>query len=88
MKPVVLILALACAGCAAPEIHTVYVPQEVVKPVPVPCAAEQPPEPEWTTKSLVAADDIDTKVRALLAEREQRIGYEEKLRAAIEGCKK
>jgi len=83
-----LLLALTLAGCAdwgRKEVE--YVPFEVKVPVPVPCAAEIPPEPTWATGTLRKADTLDDKAKALLAEREQRIGYEAKLKAATDGCR-
>lgn len=83
-----LLLALTLAGCAdwgRKEVE--YVPYQVKVPVPVPCTAEVPPEPEWETRRLRRADSLDDKAKALLAEREQRIGYEAKLKAATDGCR-
>lgn len=38
--------------------------------------------PVWAAAGLKKSDDLQTKVRALLAERWQRIGYEAQLQAA------
>ena len=79
----VLMVALAgCAGQVRPEPRTVRV--EV--PVSVPCRAPAVEEPTWATASLQKGDSLQTKVRALLAELEQRKGYEVQLRAALEAC--
>jgi hypothetical protein len=83
----ILLLAGLCAACAGPEPKVIYKPYPVKEPVPVPCAAEIPKEPEWATKGLRKADTLDDKTKALLAEREQRIGYEEKLKKATDGCR-
>lgn len=81
-----IVLALMLTGCATTaEIQ--YVPTEVKVPVPVPCVPAAVDVPEWATSTLKPDDDIDTKVRALLAERKQRLGYEEKLIASMDGCK-
>lgn len=80
-------LAAVVASCAMKEPPVEYVPYEVRVPVPVPCAAEVPPEPEWATKTLKKADTLDEKAKQLLAEREQRQGYEAKLKAATDGCR-
>ncbi|EPO7597078.1 hypothetical protein ACUHM5_006413, partial [Pseudomonas aeruginosa] len=40
----------------------------------------------WATAGLKRSDDLQTKVRALLAERRQRIGYEAQLLAANRAC--
>ncbi|WP_236225394.1 hypothetical protein [Pseudomonas pseudonitroreducens] len=80
----VLVAALAgCAGQAEPEPHTVRV--EV--PVAVPCRAPAVEVPTWATASLQKGDSLQTKVRALLAELEQRKGYEVQLRAGLESCR-
>ena len=80
----VLVVALAgCAGQVEPEPRTVRV--EV--PVLVPCRAPAVAVPTWATASLQKGDSLQTKVRALLAELEQRKGYEAQLRAAVDACK-
>lgn len=83
----VLGVLVALAGCAgqpaiAPEPRIVRV--EV--PVPVPCEPANVSEPAWAAAGLKRADSLEVKVRALLAERRQRMGYERELRAAVEGC--
>lgn len=80
----VLVVALAgCAGQAEPEPRTVRV--EV--PVAVPCRAPAVEVPSWATASLQKGDSLQTKVRALLAELEQRKGYEVQLLAAVQSCR-
>ncbi|AGL85617.1 hypothetical protein PFLCHA0_c38510 [Pseudomonas protegens CHA0] len=44
------------------------------------------PVPAWATGSLKKTDSLELKVRALLAERRQRVGYERVLVAAVEAC--
>lgn len=79
----VLVVALAgCAGQVEPEPRTVRV--EV--PVAVPCRAPAVEVPTWATALLQKGDSLQTKVRALLAELEQRKGYEVQLRAAVQSC--
>lgn len=77
-------LLLLLVGCAArePEVRTVRV--EV--PVQVPCRAPVVPVPAWATDNLNKTDSLELKVRALLAERRQRIGYERQLEAAVSAC--
>ncbi|HBP4696712.1 TPA: hypothetical protein L5597_004216 [Pseudomonas aeruginosa] len=78
-------VAVALAGCAGqvePEPRTVRV--EV--PVAVPCRVPVVEVPVWATAGLRKGDDLQTKVRALLAERLQRIGYEAQLLAANRAC--
>lgn len=86
MKTQPLLLAcLVLAGCAAhvePEVRTVRV--EI--PVQVPCRAPDIAVPIWAALSLHGEDSLELKVRALLAERRQRIGYERQLKAAISAC--
>ncbi|HGW4621972.1 TPA: hypothetical protein ACNH8F_003487 [Pseudomonas aeruginosa] len=78
-----LVFALAgCAGQVEPEPRTVRV--EV--PVAVPCRVPAVEVPAWAAAGLRKDDDLQTKVRALLAERRQRIGYEAQLLAANRAC--
>ncbi|WP_448678992.1 hypothetical protein [Pseudomonas nicosulfuronedens] len=80
----VFVVALAgCAGQVEPEPRTVRV--EV--PVAVPCRAPEVLAPTWATASLQKGDSLQTKVRALLAELEQRKGYEVQLAAAVQACR-
>lgn len=77
---------LLLAGCAArgePEVRTVRV--EV--PVQVPCRAPDVAVPVWAAASLRMSDSLEVKVRTLLAERRQRIGYERLLEAAASACR-
>ncbi|HHQ2666548.1 hypothetical protein GJ673_24930 [Pseudomonas aeruginosa] len=85
MRVVLMLVMVALAGCAGqvePEPRTVRV--EV--PVAVPCRVPAVEVPVWATAGLKKSDDIQTKVRALLAERRQRIGYEVQLLAANRAC--
>ncbi|HGM4241772.1 TPA: hypothetical protein ACQRNH_000457 [Pseudomonas aeruginosa] len=78
-----LVFALAgCAGQVEPEPRTVRV--EV--PIAMPCRAPAVEVPAWAAAGLRKGDDLQTKVRALLAERRQRIGYEAQLLAANRAC--
>ncbi|MDD2056629.1 hypothetical protein N5D52_14615 [Pseudomonas sp. GD03860] len=81
-----VVLCLMLAGCAArsePEVRTVRV--EV--PVQVPCRAPEVTVPPWAAAGLQKTDSLEVKVRALLAERRQRIGYERQLVAANQACR-
>ncbi len=53
----------------------------------VPCRAPEVPVPPWAASSLRKTDSLELKVRALLAERRQHIGYERELVAAIAACR-
>lgn len=77
-------LLLVLPGCASlkPEVRTVRV--EV--PVLVPCKMQEVSVPPWAAASLKKSDSLELKVRALLAERRQRIGYERQLEAAVDAC--
>ncbi|WP_279653756.1 hypothetical protein [Pseudomonas morbosilactucae] len=78
-------LLLFLFGCAArePEVRTVRV--EV--PVQVPCRAPEVGVPPWAAANLRKTDSLEVKVRALLAERRQRIGYETEMAASLEACR-
>lgn len=80
-----LVLTLGLAGCAGkvdPQLQ--YVRVEV--PVQVPCRTPEVSVPAWAAAGLRKTDSLEVKVRALLAERRQRIGYERQLEAALATC--
>ena len=76
-------LLVACAGKVEPQIQ--YVRVEV--PVQVPCRAPEVAVPPWAADGLRKTDSLEVKVRALLAERRQRIGYERQLGTAVQSCR-
>lgn len=78
-----IVLLAGCAGSGEPEIR--YVRVEV--PVQVPCGAREVSVPSWAAAGLRKADSLEVKVRALLAERRQREGYEKQLLAANGTCR-
>ncbi|MHA7116866.1 hypothetical protein ACX0KM_22330 [Pseudomonas promysalinigenes] len=81
-----MVLALALQGCAGrTEPQVQYVRVEV--PVQVPCSAPEVAVPPWAAAGLRKTDSLEVKVRALLAERRQRIGYERQLEAAVTACR-
>ncbi|AZC88434.1 Phage protein [Pseudomonas chlororaphis subsp. piscium] len=84
MKLLLLGVVVLLAGCAGrePEVRTVRV--EV--PVQVPCRTQDVAVPIWATAGLKKSDGLEQKVRALLAERRQRSGYERELVAAVRAC--
>lgn len=83
---VAVLFALAgCAGQPAAEPEPRIVRVEV--PVAVPCRTNEVAVPPWAADGLKASDSLEVKVRALLAERRQRIGYERELLAANEACR-
>lgn len=73
----------ACANKVEPQVQFVRV--EV--PVQVPCRAPEVAVPPWAAAGLRKTDSLEVKVRALLAERRQRIGYERLLEAAAGSCR-
>lgn len=76
-------VALAgCAGQVEPEQRTIRV--EI--PAAVPCRVPAVEVPVWAVAELKKSDDLQVKVRTLLAERRQRIGYEAQLLAANRAC--
>lgn len=78
----VLVLLTGCAT-NEPEVRTLRI--EV--PVLVPCKTQGVSVPTWAAIDLKKVDSLEVKVRALLAERRQRIGFERELAAAIEACR-
>lgn len=85
MRALLIVCALVLAGCAGrAEPEAQYVRVEV--PVQVPCRAPEVTVPPWAAAGLRKTDDLEVKVRALLAERRQRIGYESQLSAAVKSC--
>lgn len=76
-----LLLALiaALAGCDT-------LPKRVEVPISVPCRVTLPERPAWAIDALAADSGLYDRVRALLAERVQRQGYEAQLEAAAKAC--
>ena len=77
-------LVIVLAGCAhlEPEVRTL----RVDVPVLVPCKTQEVAVPPWAAAGLKKSDSLEVKVRALLAERRQRMGYERELVAAVGAC--
>jgi type IV pilus biogenesis protein CpaD/CtpE len=88
VKRVALILAaMALAGCSTTP-KPPPPPVEVRVPIPVACTEAVPDRPLMPTDSLTAADTIERKARAALAEIEDRQGYEARLLAALQNCRR
>lgn len=86
MNRVILVGIFLLAGCGeTPRPDPVYV--EVKIPVPVPCKTVEVSKPAFAVDQLKIGTPIDQQMRALRAERHQRIGYEQELEAAINACK-
>ncbi|WP_039967934.1 hypothetical protein [Pseudomonas chlororaphis] len=81
----VLLFVLLLAGCAGRETEVRAV--RVGVPVQVPCRTQEVAVPPWAAAGLKKSDGLELKVRALLAERRQRIGYERQLLASVSACR-
>ena len=84
MAAIILVLIAGCTSQPVTEPEPRVVRVEV--PVPVPCQVKAPAVPAWSAEGLRKGDSLEVKVRALLAERRQRIGYERLLVAAVQSC--
>ncbi len=81
-----LAVAVALSGCASKAVPQIqYVRVEV--PVQVPCRTPEVTVPSWAAAGLRKTDSLEVKVRALLAERRQRIGYERELAVVADACR-
>ncbi|HEJ7302319.1 hypothetical protein GST45_21410 [Serratia marcescens] len=85
MKNLFIVSALALAGCSSAPPAPSYV--EVKVPMAVPCKTADVARPAFAVDQLPIGAPIDMQMRALRAERHQRIGYELELLAANEACK-
>ncbi|MGF6594347.1 hypothetical protein [Pseudomonas sp. 2835] len=86
LQKLFLLAGLLLSGCAAKAPPSAqYVRVEV--PVQVPCRAPEVAVPPWAASGLRKTDSLEVKVRALMAERRQRIGYEKLLEAATAACR-
>lgn len=85
-----IIFLSACATTkqkSEPPVVTVFKPQIVEVPIPVPCKVEIPAEPKFNFNELDTEMDIFKKVQALLADRQLSIAYEQELVMALKACK-
>ncbi|CAI1974158.1 hypothetical protein [Serratia proteamaculans] len=85
MKVLIAVSILGLAGCSAVPPSPSYV--EVKVPISVPCRTAYVTRPAFAVDQLPIGATIDVQMRALRAERHQRIGYERELIAANEACK-
>lgn len=85
MKNLIVVSVLALAGCSGATPAPSYV--EVKVPIAVPCKTADVARPAFAVDQLPIGAAIDVQMRALRAERHQRIGYERELLAANEVCK-
>lgn len=84
MKLLLMGLVVTLAGCTGREHEVRTVRVEV--PVLVPCNTQEVEVPPWAALGLKKSDSLELKVRTLLAERRQRIGYERQLVVAVRAC--
>ncbi|MEL5546465.1 hypothetical protein PTR73_10065 [Serratia nevei] len=85
MKKLIPAISLMIAGCSSAPPAPSYV--EVKIPIAVPCKTADVARPAFAVDQLPIGATIDVQMRALRAERHQRIGYERELIAANEACK-
>ncbi|CAI1773942.1 Uncharacterised protein [Serratia entomophila] len=85
MKNMAVVSVLLLAGCSSVPPAPSYV--EVKVPIAVPCKTADVARPVFAVDQLQIGSPIDVQMRALRAERHQRIGYERELLAANEVCK-
>lgn len=85
MKKLIVVCFLVLAGCSSAPPAPSYV--EVKVPVAIPCRTADVARPAFAVDQLPIGATIDVQMRALRAERHQRIGYERELIAANEACK-
>lgn len=87
MRRIIMGVVVALAGCAGQPVaepQPRFVRVEV--PIQVPCRVKSPVVPAWAAEVLRKEDSLEVKVRALLAERRQRIGYERQLVSTVASC--
>ncbi|HEJ8055913.1 TPA: hypothetical protein SMI48_002244 [Serratia marcescens] len=85
MKKLIPAISLMIAGCSNVPPAPSYV--EVKVPVAAPCKTADVARPAFVVDQLPIGAPVDVQMRALRAERHQRIGYERELLAANEACK-
>lgn len=83
MKPLLIILvALAIAGCAGGETA----PGVVKEAVYMPCNAPVAEKPVFPADTLTGDEDLWTLGKTLWADHKARQAYELEIRTALEGC--
>lgn len=86
MNLIALLPVMGLVGCATCEPTKVYVPKEVMVPVPVACK-NPVQKPEYLLNDpQVLSLPLYSKCAALLSEVEQREAYEKQLEAAFKAC--
>ena len=82
MKYLSIFLLVFLVGCS----NIPSKPVEVKVPVPVYCNIKEPVKPNFKVQKDILGQDIEYKVRMLLAERKQRSAYELELTEDIKAC--
>lgn len=81
------LLAAFLAGCNTSPTERVVVETITAKiPVPVGCVTNEVPRPAFAVGRLHLGSPVDEQMRALRAERVQRIGYERELETEVARC--
>jgi len=84
MKLLLLVPLLLLAACSTPVVKTII--QTVEIPVAIKCSVEHPLQPQLTFPMLTIADNLFSKVKALLVDRELTNAYNIELEAALKTC--
>lgn len=84
---VVLVMAVLLTSCSTASPRAAPAPVVVSVPVHEPCVRDEPAVPAWAVSALRTGQPIGEQVKALMVERAQRIAYESRLLAVIEGCR-
>lgn len=79
---IAFVLLLTMVACSTVPSN----PVEVKIPVGIPCKIDPPVKPKFEVDKLTDKSSTFDKVKALLAERKQRQGYEIELEAAVKSC--
>ena len=78
-------LALLLSSCSQPQ-DTIFVPQEVYKPVIIPCKVPDVSRPPDLLSALPMTASLTSGMKACLAQHDYAIGYEHELEAALKSC--
>jgi hypothetical protein len=83
----ILLVTLLLTGCVTTKEVIRYETKEVKVPIPIKCETPIPEVPDFNFPKLKEEDTIFDKVKALLADRNLHLGYEEQLLTALQSCK-
>lgn len=79
-------LVLTACGTTPTESPANVRTVTVQVPVAIPCVPSVPTKPVFAVDQLPIGSPIDAQMRALRAERKQRIGYESELETSLKNC--